>query len=97
MSEKRHTADQLTYDLEEAADFLKVSPATVIERAGKGEIPGAKYGKAWVFLRDDLVAHLRAVVDAQVKARRAKATPRRGGGRRREIPDLPELGGDARH
>ncbi|WP_077272721.1 helix-turn-helix domain-containing protein [Acidithiobacillus caldus] len=50
-----------TLDLEGAAQFLHLHPDTVQRRARAGEIPGAKPGKLWVFLEDDLVAYLKSL------------------------------------
>jgi hypothetical protein len=36
-------------------------PEEVRRRARSGLLPGAKAGKRWVFLEDDLVAYLRAL------------------------------------
>ena len=49
-----------TLNLEQAAQFLKLHRVTVLERARAGIIPGAKMGKRWVFLEDDLAAHVRS-------------------------------------
>jgi hypothetical protein len=49
-----------TLDLKEAAAFLKMHPEEVRRRARLGQLPGAKVGKRWVFLEDDLVAYVRA-------------------------------------
>lgn len=49
-----------TYTLQEAALFLKIHPDTLRERAIKGTIPGAKIGKAWVFIEEDLAQYLRS-------------------------------------
>ena len=43
----------------EAAAFLKIEITTLCSRAKAGQIPGAKDGRAWVFIEDDLVQHLR--------------------------------------
>ncbi|CAN7440544.1 helix-turn-helix domain-containing protein [Paraburkholderia terricola] len=37
--------------------------------AGTGELPGAKIGRAWVFLEDDVVAFLRKKTQEQSLAR----------------------------
>ncbi|HHG91039.1 MAG TPA: DNA-binding protein, partial [Devosia sp.] len=47
-------------NLEEAADFLKMSAEDLRRKAKTGRIPGAKPGKQWVFLETDLVAYLRS-------------------------------------
>lgn len=90
-----------TYDINEAADFLKVDRSTALELAGRGEIPGAKVGRAWVFLEVDLVEYLRDTVRRQTDRRReqtimtqqgtptlevADTLPRRG--RRKPLPSL---------
>lgn len=48
-----------TFNLDEAARFLRMSPNVLRERARRGDLPAAKPGKAWVFLEEDLVAYLR--------------------------------------
>jgi hypothetical protein len=50
-----------TFTLPQAADFLKMHPEEVRRRARMGQLPGAKAGKRWVFLEDDLVAYLRSL------------------------------------
>jgi len=49
-----------TLDLEQAAEFLKIHPATLQSKAKSGEIPGAKTGKRWVFLEVDLQECIRS-------------------------------------
>ncbi|MFM0628857.1 helix-turn-helix domain-containing protein [Paraburkholderia xenovorans] len=58
-----------TFDLIECADFLKVDRNTAMKLAGTGELPGAKIGRAWVFLEDDVVAFLRKRTQEQSLAR----------------------------
>lgn len=43
-----------TLNLLEAATFLRMHPEELRRRAKLGHIPGAKPGKSWVFLQDDL-------------------------------------------
>jgi excisionase family DNA binding protein len=43
---------------EEAADLLRVSTKTVLALARVGTLPGEKVGRAWRFLRADLVEYL---------------------------------------
>src|SRR6478672_1376488 len=45
-------------DLEEAAGFLRMSPAVLRRHAREGRLKAAKPGKRWVFLEDDLAAYL---------------------------------------
>jgi hypothetical protein len=49
-----------TLNLREAAEFLKIHPVTLGDKARAGEIPGAKIGKAWVFVDIDLIDYIRA-------------------------------------
>lgn len=51
-----------TLSLPEAAAFLRVHQETLRQQARTGRIPGAKVGRAWVFLGDDLVAYLRGSI-----------------------------------
>jgi len=94
-----------TYDINEAADFLKVDRSTALDLANLGSLPGAKVGRAWVFMEDELVAYLRDVTRRQTQVRRANAEAAQAldqaqrepkplqRSRRRPVPDLPELGG----
>jgi predicted nuclease of predicted toxin-antitoxin system len=89
----------------EGADFLKIDRSTALELAHSGTLPGAKVGQACVFMEDELIAYLRDMTRKQTQARRAEAEsaliinraqqePRpKPRGRRRPLPDLPELGG----
>jgi excisionase family DNA binding protein len=54
------TMPENTLTLKEAAEFLKIHPATLQSKAQSGAIPGAKIGKAWVFVEVDLVEHIRS-------------------------------------
>ncbi|WP_213778849.1 helix-turn-helix domain-containing protein [Caballeronia sp. dw_276] len=58
-----------TYDLLECAELLKVDRNTVLKIAGTGELPGAKIGRAWVFLEDDVLSFLRKKIQEQSNAR----------------------------
>src|SRR6185437_7281291 len=48
-----------TLDLQEAAAFLRMSPAVLRLHARQGRLQAAKPGKRWVFLDEDLAAYLR--------------------------------------
>ena len=52
----REDAEVLT--TEEAADLLRVSTKTVLTFARDGVLPGTKVGRAWRFLRVDLVEYV---------------------------------------
>lgn len=49
-----------TLDLDQAAQFLRLNPSTLQARAKAGIISGAKIGREWVFIEDDLVAYIRS-------------------------------------
>ena len=49
-----------TFTLKQAAKFLNMHWQTLREKAKSGQIPGAKIGKQWVFIRDDLVSYIRS-------------------------------------
>jgi hypothetical protein len=57
-----------TLDLKQAAKFLHMHPVTVQEKARAGVIPGAKPGKCWTFLEDDLATYLRSLYPASWRA-----------------------------
>lgn len=50
-----------TLNLSEAAQFLKLHPEEVRRRAKAGIIPGAKLGKRWAFIEDDLAEYIRSL------------------------------------
>lgn len=54
------TFEDETMDLYQAAAFLKLHWQTLRAKAKAGEIPGAKLGRRWVFIKSDLVSHLRS-------------------------------------
>ena len=49
-----------TLDLKQAAAFLKMHPVTLQGKVKAGEIPGAKPGKNWVFIDEDLANYIRS-------------------------------------
>lgn len=54
-----------TLDINEAADFLRCHKETLRRLADSGELPGTKIGRAWVFVREDLIAYVRSKYDAK--------------------------------
>ncbi len=49
-----------TLDLEEAAKFLHMSASALRQKTKSGEVRGAKPAKCWVYLKQDLVDHIRS-------------------------------------
>ena len=66
-----------TFNLLEAADFLKMNPETVRRLAATRQIPGAKPGKCWCFLEEDLAEYLRSLYCMPCKASQGVQTERR--------------------
>ena len=62
-----------TLNLFECAEFLNIERTYALKLAGAGKLPGAKIGRAWVFLEDDLVEFLRAQVRDQMLQRQTEA------------------------
>ena len=50
-----------TFNLREAAGFLRLHPEEMRQRAKSGRILGAKVGRSWVFLEEDLASYLRSL------------------------------------
>jgi len=49
-----------TLNLKQGAKFLHMHWQTLREKTKAGDIPGAKIGKQWVFIQEDLVSHIRS-------------------------------------
>jgi hypothetical protein len=49
-----------TFNLAQASAFLHMHREEIRKRAKLGRLPGAKIGRAWAFLEDDLVDYIRA-------------------------------------
>lgn len=87
-----------TLDVAEAAALLRAEPETIMQLARKGALPGARIGKSWVFLREDVIAFLKEQVSRDTEERRRRqaepsaiilAAPRKS--RRTVLPSLPDL------
>ena len=48
----------------EAASLLRVSSKTVLALARSGALPGEKVGRAWRFVREDVLAYVRGTASA---------------------------------
>lgn len=57
-----------TFDLKEAAAFLKMNPEALRRKVASGDIPGTKPGKSWCFRKDDLAEYLRSLYSKEAKA-----------------------------
>jgi excisionase family DNA binding protein len=56
-----------TLTLQEAAALLKMTPEGLRIKANKGQVPGAKPGKRWVFREDDLAQYLESLYSSIAK------------------------------
>jgi len=57
-----------TLNLREAAAFLHMHPEEVRTRAKRGLIPGAKVGRRWVFIENDLAEFVRSLYPVKRQA-----------------------------
>jgi excisionase family DNA binding protein len=85
-----------TIDASECAALLRCSPDQVEEMARAGDLPGLKIGRAWLFVRHDLLAFLAEKARDEAQARRSKRSPSstqapQVKSRRRAAPVLPSL------
>lgn len=49
---------------------MKAETDTVMQLARRGDLPGAKLGKRWVFMREDVLAFVRKKIDDDTLRRR---------------------------
>lgn len=90
-----------TFDLDAAAEILKLSKYSLGKLAKDGAVPAAKIGKRWVFTDESLAEYLRGEIKKQTDARRGPteakkfeekgpepSLPRRRGRPPRPIPAL---------
>lgn len=100
-SERAANANITTFDLDAAAEILKLSKYSLRKLAKDGVVPAAKIGKRWVFSDKELADYLRSEIKKQTDARRGPteakkfeekgpepSLPRRRGRPPRPIPAL---------
>jgi len=63
-----HTLE--TLDVTEVAALLRAESETIMQLARKGELPGARIGKSWVFLREDVILFLKKQIAKDTDERR---------------------------
>lgn len=84
-----------TIDSEACAALLHCTADQVEELARAGELPALKFGRGWLFVRDDLLAYLAERARAEAMERRARRQPNAPTpivkARRRAAPALPTL------
>ncbi len=90
-------SNQETLGVSEAAAILLAENETVMQFARRGDLPGTRIGKSWVFIREDVLAFLRSRIAQDTLERRhhhaktplAIAVERPKRKRRTEVPVLP--------
>lgn len=64
-----------TLGVDDVADLLNCSPKTVLEKAGSGALPGAKFGKSWAFKTSDVEQYINDEIERQTLARKNRYAP----------------------
>lgn len=94
-----HTSEIL--DAAETAALLHAEAETIMQLARSGTLPGTRIGKAWIFLREDVMAFLREQIARDTAERRrlqaalapcaVMLAPPSRRSRRTVVPPLPDL------
>lgn len=61
-----------TLDAQQVGKILNCSPKTVLEKAGLGELRGAKVGKSWFFRLEDVDSYINDEIEKQTQARKSR-------------------------
>ncbi len=91
-----------TLNVGATAALLHAEADTVLQFARRGELPGTRIGKSWVFLREDvttfLKGHIRQETEERCRRQTTAATPeavlvsaRPHNSRRTSLPALPDI------
>lgn len=88
-------------DAAETAALLHAEAETILQLARNGTLPGTRIGKAWIFLREDVMAFLKEQITRDTAERRrlqaslspyaVMVTPPSRKSRRTTLPPLPTL------
>lgn len=88
-------------DAAETAALLHAEAETILQLARNGSLPGTRIGKAWIFLREDVMAFLKEQIARDTAERRrlqatlspcaAMVAPPSRNSRRTTLPPLPTL------
>ncbi|MBA2649685.1 MAG: helix-turn-helix domain-containing protein [Legionella sp.] len=60
-----------TFNIEEAANFLGAHKETIRRMVVRGEVPGVKIGRKWIFIEQDIVMYMRSRYAAGVTSQGA--------------------------
>ena len=82
----------------EVADLLSCTEEQAEELTRRGEIPGTKFGRGWLYVRSDLLAYVAERARREAQERRSAKLGQAGASKVREIkprrqkpPALPQL------
>jgi hypothetical protein len=75
-----------TLDLPAAAAFCGLHPNTLREMAARGDAPGAKPARAWIFIKDDLLAWMRGQYVEKAPCHSTSKRAAKSGGSRSASP-----------
>jgi len=78
-----------TLKISSAAEYLGVHENTILRLAGEGRLRGAKIGRAWVFLEEDLIDYVRRQVREQSATRAVRPDRSLAGSRSAEASANP--------
>jgi excisionase family DNA binding protein len=84
----------LTLDVPGAGAMMNIHPETVLLLIGKGELPAAKVGRAYVLLTKDVLAYVERLVIQQTAARLGGGGGPRPKRMRRAARTSPHLRGE---
>ena len=97
------SADQTVLDVDQVAELLRCEPTTVQEQARRGELPGLKLGRDWVFPVGTLLRRLDELALEGAAKRRQPVRPAAvavpvaaSRAPRRAPPLLPSLGEESK-
>lgn len=66
-----------TINADQCAQLLQCTTETVEELTRKGELPGVKFGRGWIYVKDDLLAWLAERARREADERRQQLAGRR--------------------
>lgn len=65
-----------TINAEQCAELLQCTAETVEELTRKGELPGVKFGRGWIYVKTDLLAYLAEKARQDAEERRQQFVKR---------------------
>lgn len=75
-----------TLDIKGAAALLGVCPDTLRDLVAAGKAPGAKIGRSWTFVQEDLIAYIRSQYTKEAPCRSTSRKTAKSGGQTSVMP-----------